>query len=459
MLTPAGTPSSPLDNADADGKKSLVVLLPQLGEFDSSEMCEQLIAVETHLKEAGISLRVIGIGSKEAAEQFVRFTGLNPSCLWMDPDAILHKKLGLHAGPGWAIPDFISDSVCSFFLNTLPGGAPDEEKLLRPTADAWLNYLAMCAGLGAPGTLPEILRGYFGDYSAPERLRPEEVVTAGFVEIGPGVGPVKLGPLKYSNWWADEKGYQRPVELATVRLKNMVEVLSKWDKYVSNPLTIAQRGGTYLFDETGKVLYEYRHRGVLTYSETMPRPLSFLSPYIGEDVALNPLGLDDTGGGRNKRGRGLLKPAGKFMTLLAPIFSLENKLQSQLLGAEDLDLEGAQKEIESLISDNNVVVFTFGLSPFSGEALALLDEAGADYQKVELGPEWFLLDKKQSAMRYELLVRTGQSSLPHIFINGQHIGGLFSGPSSEAPGIAALKESGQLDALLQKAVERGPLEP
>ena len=51
----------------------------------------------------------------------------------------------------------------------------------------------------------------------------------------------------------------------------MVEVLGKWDTYVTNRETIALRGATYLFDEAGELLYSYRHRGVLTYSETMPR--------------------------------------------------------------------------------------------------------------------------------------------------------------------------------------------
>ena len=63
------------------------------------------------------------------------------------------------------------------------------------------------------------------------------------------------------------------------------EVLSNWDGYVTNPTAIAQRGGTFLFGEQGEALYDYRHRGVLTYSETMPRPLSFLAPYIGEERA------------------------------------------------------------------------------------------------------------------------------------------------------------------------------
>lgn len=183
--------------------------------------------------------------------------------------------------------------MLSFLLSSLPGGVPEDGSLLRPHFNAWLNYMAMCAGLFAPGTLPEIARGYFGDRSAPERLRPDEVVKVrDFIEIGPGVGPVRLGPFKYTQGWAEESGYQRPIELATVRLKNMVEVLEHWGDYVSDPRHIAVRGATYLFDESGAQLYSYRSRGVLTYSRTMARPLSFLVPFIGAK-ALNPLGLGD----------------------------------------------------------------------------------------------------------------------------------------------------------------------
>ena len=34
-----------------------------------------------------------------------------------------------------------------------------------------LKTIAMCAGIGAPGTLREILRGYFGDKKALEKLK------------------------------------------------------------------------------------------------------------------------------------------------------------------------------------------------------------------------------------------------------------------------------------------------
>lgn len=442
----SGSVCSPIPENNGN-KKSLVILLPQLGEFDSSEFCEQLVAARNDLEEQNIDLSVIGIGDTKCATSFSQFTGLPMENLKLDPNATLHKQLDLHAGPNWDVPDGFSDGVLKFLLNQLPGGAPPTLESLRPTSRAWLNYLAMCAGIGAPGTLREIVRGYFGDFRAPERFAEDDVVKAGFVTIGPGVGPVKAGPLSYSQWWQDERGYQRPVELATVRLKNMVEVLTKWDTYVSNPATIDQRGATFLFSETGEILYEYRHKGVLTYSETMPRPLLFLAPYIGENLAKNPLGLPDLDDAdeSNKHGRGLLKPAGKFMSLLKPVFALENKLQAKLLGAKETDFVEAKKEIEETITNNDVVVYTYGLSPFSTEAIALLRDAGCiDVEQVELGPEWFLLGKEASTRRAALLEITGQSSLPHVFIEGRHIGGIFSGD----PGLAALQESGVLKEML-----------
>jgi len=442
--------SSPLtDNANSSKKKSLVILLPQLGEFDSSEYVEHLVAASNALEKNDISMTIIGIGNEKAASEFCNFTGLARDTLCIDPDATLYKELGLYDGPGWDLPDFISDDVLKFLLSTLPGGVPTDEAQLRPVGTAWFNYILMCAGIGAKGTLSEILRGYFGDYNAPERFKNDDIVTAGFITIGPGVGPVKMGPLKYTQWFADEKGYQRPVELATVRLKNMVEVLTKWDAYVSNPLTISQRGATYLFDSDGNELYSHKTPGVLTYSETMPRPLSFLSPYIGEDIARNPLGLPDTGRGELVRGRGILKPAGKAMGLLSFLFKIENKLQAQLLGAEESDFVSARKAIEDEISSDKVVIYTYGLSPFSTEAIAVLNEIGVSYKNIEIGLEWFLLDKEKSTKRAELLEMTGQSSLPSIFIDGKHIGGLFTGkPDGKSPGLAGLKESGDLKKML-----------
>ena len=74
-----------------------------------------------------------------------------------------------------------------------------------------------------------------------------------------------------------------------------------------------------------------------------------------------------------------------------------------------------------------------------------MEDAGCTtYKKIELGLEWFLLGKEESTIRAELLAMTGQSSLPHIFVGGKHVGGLFWGTDDGGPGIAALQEAGKL---------------
>ena len=98
-----------------------------------------------------------------------------------------------------------------------------------------------------------------------------------------------------------------------------------------------------------------------------------------------------------------------------------------------------------------MVVYTYTLSPFSTEALALLDATGCEYKTVELGLEWFLLDGVGSSIRALLLERYGMSSLPHIFIGGESVGGLYSGNAAGAPGLVELKRRGELTGMLQAA--------
>ena len=84
--------SSPILSRN-DNKKKLVVILPQLGEFDSSEYCEFLIAAEKKLEENNIDLQVIGIGDTTAAQNFCEFTGLSSEMLCIDPNGDLHREL------------------------------------------------------------------------------------------------------------------------------------------------------------------------------------------------------------------------------------------------------------------------------------------------------------------------------------------------------------------------------
>jgi len=207
----------------AAGRRRLVVLLSQLGDFDSLEYAQALTEALPRLEAAGIALLAIGIGDGAGADRFCAFTGFPRDRLLVDAEPRLHRQLGLYAG-----------------LQT-PGGP-------------WPALLLMCAGIGSPGTLAEVLRGYSGDRRAPARLE-----SPLFNSLG--------------------QGYQRPFELATVRLRNMVEVLGKWRTYVPSDAHITQRGGTFLLEADDTLLYSHRDRGILGFSETMNRPLAFLEPY------------------------------------------------------------------------------------------------------------------------------------------------------------------------------------
>lgn len=137
-----------------------------------------------------------------------------------------------------------------------------------------------------------------------------------------------------------------------------------------------------------------------------------------------------------------LKLASAVMGLLKPFFAAQAAAQ-----AADYDKAAVRAELEEEIKSAPVVLYTYGLSPFSSEAKRLLEGLKADYKEVELGPEWFLLAPPAAAKRAELGAMFGRTSLPHVFIGGRSIGGLVEG----TPGLVPLLESGELKASLKQA--------
>ena len=124
----------------------------------------------------------------------------------------------------------------------------------------------MCAGIGSPGTLKEVFRGYLGDKSASQLIKDDEVVKA-----------FPLPSLKGKFFQlAGGSGFQRPFELATLRLRNMAEVLGNWRTYVPDATYLTQRGATFYFDTDGNLRYEYRDNHLLGFAENMSCPLAFL---------------------------------------------------------------------------------------------------------------------------------------------------------------------------------------
>jgi glutaredoxin-related protein len=138
----------------------------------------------------------------------------------------------------------------------------------------------------------------------------------------------------------------------------------------------------------------------------------------------------------------VIKAMANGMTLLKPVFGIEAKLQASVLGFNVDELEVSQ-EIAAEVKSSPVVIYTYGLSPFSVEATAILDATGCDYNKIEVGAEWFLLGGKDSVKRVLLseCVDNGATSLPKVFVNGECIGGCAE--------LAESVSSGQFDALVK----------
>lgn len=231
----------PILAQDSTATRQLVMVWPQLGDFDSLEYAWWLQREQAQLNE--ISIRAVGIGNRATGKRFCEYTGFDEDCLFVDPDAALHHQLGLYAGLSLKIPGFSAGQ------------------------NAWLNLMLMCAGLGSPGTLSEVFRGYLGDRKAPQLIQDDEIVKAS-----------PLPALKGSFFkLAGGTGFQRPFELATLRLRNMAESLGHWTTYVPDATHLTQRGATYLFDATGELLYEHVDRNILGFAANMSHPLSFLS--------------------------------------------------------------------------------------------------------------------------------------------------------------------------------------
>lgn len=226
-----------------DATKLLVLVWPQLGDFDSLEYAWWLQRESEKLQAQGIAVRAVGIGDRASGQKFCDYTGFSADGLFVDSTAELHRQLNLYAGLSLKVPR------------------------LSPGQNAWLNLMLMCAGIGSPGTLSEVFRGYRGDRQAPQLIADEETVEA---------KPLPTFKGSFFNL-AGGKGFQRPFELATLRLRNMTEVLSNWSTYVPDAAYMTQRGGTFLFDAQGKLLYEHRDRGILGFAANMSNPLAFLA--------------------------------------------------------------------------------------------------------------------------------------------------------------------------------------
>jgi len=83
---------------------------------------------------------------------------------------------------------------------------------------------------------------------------------------------------------------------------------------------------------------------------------------------------------------------------------------------------------------NEVVMYTTGLCGYCRAAKKLLDKKGVEYENIAVD---FDAEKRQ-----EMMDRSGQRTVPQIFIGDHHVGGFDD--------LSALDMAGELDPLLGK---------
>ncbi|GJJ67824.1 glutaredoxin 3 [Entomortierella parvispora] len=96
--------------------------------------------------------------------------------------------------------------------------------------------------------------------------------------------------------------------------------------------------------------------------------------------------------------------------------------------------------VDRLIRENKVMLFSKSYCPHSKNAKSVLSGKGIQFKTFEI-------DQEQGGPEVQdyLQQKTGQRTVPNIFINSQHLGG-----NSD---LVAAKENGRLDSMLSGRVE------
>ena len=224
-------------NFDSSKKYKLLIFMGLLGDFDSIEYAINLakfIKNKRYSKE--LDVFIVAIGKEGGKDKFCKFTGFSKKNLRTVENNDVHKLVGASEG-----------------LNIGLGG--------------WINMFLMLSGIGSPNTLKEVLRGYTGDINSNQIYNSHDQINI-------------FNLFKFSGKAFDKTfggNYLRPFELATFRLKNMIEIIQNWNDYILDTEFLTQRVSTFLINDQNEIIYKYISTDILNYSEKMSRPIDFLS--------------------------------------------------------------------------------------------------------------------------------------------------------------------------------------
>ena len=223
-------------NFDSSKKYKLLIFMGLLGDFDSIEYAINLSKfINDNKFTEDLDIFIVAIGREIGKEKFCKFTGFSEKNLRTVENNDVHKLVGASEG-----------------LNIGLGG--------------WINMFLMLSGIGSPNTLREVLRGYTGDINSNQIYNSDDEINL-------------FNLFKFSGKAFDKTfggDFLRPFELATFRLKNMIEIIQNWNDYILNTEFLTQRVSTFLINDQNEIIYKYISTDILNYSEKMNNPIDFL---------------------------------------------------------------------------------------------------------------------------------------------------------------------------------------
>ena len=220
----------------SDKDYKLIILFGLLGDFDSIEYAINLKNFMAENKNSNINIYAIAIGNENGKEKFCNFTGFPKENLKVVSDNKIHTKLNASRG-----------------IDVGLGG--------------WINMFLMLSGINSFKTIREVIRGYTGDRNANQIYSDDDKIDI--------LAKINVSGKDFKNAFGE--GYLRPFELATFRLKNMIEIIQNWKEYILNDEFLPQRGASFVLNSDNKIIYKYFSNDVLGYSIRMDDPLGFLS--------------------------------------------------------------------------------------------------------------------------------------------------------------------------------------
>ena len=237
----ARTPSS-------GGKRTMLILATYAADFNAIEYAQRLRYYLPELQRRGIAKVGLVLNCDEpAARTLVELVDL-PGEVDVLADPLGDAGRAFGAGRGWR---------------------PDDTEM-----SPYLKLFGMLWGLGAWATLPAVIGGYLGN---PFKAQPwiEDALAVGqrkgrwpntALILDEETGAVAKNKFKELPWvgtWP-----RRPLELATLRLQNMLDIsIKNWKELAPSDSALAagvltQLGGCVVCEEGGEALFEWRDPGI-----------------------------------------------------------------------------------------------------------------------------------------------------------------------------------------------------